>query len=470
MESCDLIVVGSGPGGYIAAIRAAQLGYSVTVIEKEESLGGVCLNWGCIPTKSLLKSAEVYSKLLKADSFGVEVSGNVSVNIAKVVARSREAVSKLGHGVAGLMKKHGIKVRQGFAQVLGGGKVAIKQKSGSSTIAAKHIILATGASARPVPGLDEKMLWTARDAMLPKALPKSLLIIGSGAIGIEFASFYSHMGSKVSIVEMQNRILPLEDKAVSEFMQKILQLQGVEILTGGSVHSLKKAGSVMQAQIKLGTQKVVTLECDNAIAAIGVIPNTHGLGLENTKATLDERGFIVTDDCCRTAEPNLYAIGDVAGPPCLAHKASHEAVMCVEGIATSDGIMKDKPHPFGVHNIPSCIYSIPQVASIGLTEEQARAQGLDVKVGVSHANCSGKAIVSGAIDGFVKVIIDSASGELLGAHMVGEEVTEMINGYVIGKQLEATDLDLLSTIFPHPTLSEMMHEAVLAALGRPLNG
>ncbi|KAF2281696.1 hypothetical protein GH714_042520 [Hevea brasiliensis] len=364
----------------------------------------------------------------------MEVSGDVSVNIAKVVARSREAVSKLGHGVAGLMKKHGIRVRQGFAQVLGGGKVAIKQKSGSSTIAAKHIILATGASARPVPGLDEKMLWTARDAMLPKALPKSLLIIGSGAIGIEFASFYSHMGSKVSIVEMQNRILPLEDKAVSEFMQKILQLQGVEILTGG------------------------------------VIPNTHGLGLENTKATLDERGFIVTDDCCRTAEPNLYAIGDVAGPPCLAHKASHEAVMCVEGIATSDGIMKDKPHPFGVHNIPSCIYSIPQVASIGLTEEQARAQGLDVKVGVSHANCSGKAIVSGAIDGFVKVIIDSASGELLGAHMVGEEVTEMINGYVIGKQLEATDLDLLSTIFPHPTLSEMMHEAVLAALGRPLNG
>ncbi|MCU7611870.1 dihydrolipoyl dehydrogenase [Anaplasma capra] len=471
MESCDFIVVGSGPGGYVAAIRAAQLGYSVTLIEKEESLGGVCLNWGCIPTKSLLKSAEVYGKLLKAGSFGIKVSGSISADITKIVTRSRDAVGKLGHGVAGLMQKHGVKVCRGYAQLLGHGKVEVKQEKGKcSTLTAKHIILATGARARLVPGLDEEMLWTAKDAMLPNALPKSLLIIGSGAIGVEFASFYSHMGSKVSIVEMQGRILPLEDKTVSESMQKILQAQGIEIITGGLVQSLRKAGPTMQAQVKLGTQKLVTLECDKAIAAIGVIPNAQELGLENTKATLDKSGFIVTNGLCGTDEPGLYAIGDVAGPPCLAHKASHEAVICVEGIAASDGILKSKPHPLALHNIPSCIYSIPQVASIGLTEEQARAQGLNIKVGVSSASCSGKAMVSGEVSGFVKVILDSDSGELLGAHMVGEEVTEMINGYVIGKKLEATDLDFLSTVFPHPTLSEMMHEAVLAALGQPING
>ncbi|MGN7678432.1 MAG: dihydrolipoyl dehydrogenase [Anaplasma sp.] len=472
MESCDFAVVGSGPGGYIAAIRAAQLGYSVTVIEKEEQLGGICLNWGCIPTKALLKSAEVYSKLLKADSFGVTVKGDISVDIAKVVSRSREAVGKLGGGVAGLMNKHGIKVLRGYARMQGGGKVSIKSGKGESVLAAKHIILATGASLRRIPGLDEKMLWTARDAMVPDSLPKSLLIVGSGAIGVEFASFYSCMGSKVSLLEMCDCILPLEDREVSAFMHKQLLSRGVEILTCGSIKSLKRNGPKMEAEIQLnnkGSATTATIQCDKVLSAIGISPNSGDLGLENTKATLDKRGYISVNDYCCTSEPGLYAIGDVAGPPCLAHKASHQAVICVENIAASAGILPERPHVLSARNIPSCIYSAPQVASIGLTEEQAKAQGFEVRVGTAWASCNGKAIVSGAVDGFAKVILDATTGELLGAHMVGEEVTEMINGYIIGKKVEATDLDLLSAVFPHPTMSEMMHEAILAALGKPLN-
>ncbi|MGN7661735.1 MAG: dihydrolipoyl dehydrogenase [Anaplasma sp.] len=469
MENCDFVVIGSGPGGYIAAIRAAQLGYSVAVIEKEGQLGGVCLNWGCIPTKALLKSAEVYSKLLKADSFGIKVKGSVSVDIAKVVSHSREAVGKLGGGVAGLMKKHGIGVLRGYARVLGGGKVSIKSGKDESVLAAKHIILATGASLRLIPGLDEKMLWTARDAMVPDSLPKSLLIVGSGAIGVEFASFYSRMGSKVSILEMQDCILPLEDREVSAFMHKQLLSHGVEILTRGSIKSLKRSGSEMEAEIQLSNKGVTTVQCDRVLSAVGISPNSGDLGLENTKATLDKGGYISVDDYCCTSEPGLYAIGDVSGPPCLAHKASHEAVICVENIAVSAGILPGRPHTLSTRNIPSCIYSAPQVASIGLTEEQAKAQGFEVRVGTARASCNGKAIVSGAVDGFAKVVLDANTGELLGAHMVGEEATEMINGYIVGKKVEATDLDFLSAVFPHPTMSEMMHEAVLAALGRPLN-
>ncbi|CAN7940067.1 unnamed protein product, partial [Ixodes pacificus] len=457
MDTYDFVVIGGGPGGYVAAIRASQLGYSVAIVEKEETLGGVCLNWGCIPTKSLLKSAEVYNTLKSAEHFGFKV-GNIELDLAQIVRRSREAVSKLAAGVSSLMKKHNIKVHRGIARLSGNKVVSVEQDKERVDLSAKHIILATGSSARSIPGLDKEILWTAREAMLPETLPESLLIIGTGAIGVEFASFYATLGSKVSMVELQERMLPLEDRAVSEFMLKNFQGRGVDVYTGSSVSEVKCNGPVMETVI-LGSGSEKKIRCDKIISAVGVQPNTKGLGIENTKIKADTAGFIIVDEYCRTDEPGIYAIGDVSGAPCLAHKASHEATICVDKIAEAEGTLDRKVHPLVKDNIPSCIYSIPQVASVGLTEESARAQGFQVKVGNFPANCSGKAVASGEVEGFVKVVLDETTGELLGAHMVGTEVTEMIHGYVVCKQLEGTSLDIASTVFPHPTLSEMMHEA-----------
>ena len=474
MKEYDFIIIGSGPGGYIAAIRAAQLGYRVAIVEREDGrLGGVCLNWGCIPTKSLLKSAELYKKMLAAGSYGICVDGKLTPDIPKIVSRSREAVSKLNNGVALLMKKNNVEVLFGHAKTLGNGKVSVSScNDGEQFFLARHIILATGGSARVPEHLDAKLMWLAKDAMVPRALPQSLLIIGSGAIGLEFASFYGALGCRITIVEMKDRILPLEDSDISSCMCEILRSQGMKIYTNSTVGALrKKAGSVVEAEIIEGSSSnsPIVERFDRVICAIGIVPNTNNLGLENTKVQLNSAGYVVTDYMCRTDEPGMYAIGDVAGVPCLAHKASHEAVICVEGIASAEGTLKKNVHPLNTSNVPSCIYTIPQVASVGMTEDQARAKGMDIKVGVSRANCNGKAIASGITDGFVKVIFCNTTGELLGAHLIGEEVTEMINGYLVCKQLEATDQDLAATIFPHPTLSEMLHSAVLSARKEPLD-
>ncbi|QJC27821.1 dihydrolipoyl dehydrogenase [Anaplasma platys] len=467
MDEFDFVVIGSGPGGYVAAIRAAQHGHTVAIVEREANLGGVCLNWGCIPTKSLLKSAELYKKLQTADQFGIITAGKIQVDLEKVVAHSRAAVKKLNYGVASLMKKYGITVITGTATLMGTSKIQVAgTRNVVTTIAAQHIILATGSKPRLLPELDANLVWTAKDAMVPQELPKSLLIVGSGAIGIEFASFYSTLGSKVTIVEMRDRILPLEDHDISDAMCKTLRAHGVDIMLNSSVKKLRKHSSGIVAEVNGSTGDVV---CDKVICAIGVVPNSADLGLNNTKAQLDSRGFIITDEHCATAEPGLYAIGDVAGPPCLAHKASHEAIICVESIAAREGKFSGHVAKLNKINIPSCIYSIPQVASIGFTELQAKEQGLDYQVGISRAYSNGKAIVSGSDNGFVKVIISPATGELLGAHMLGDEVTEMINGFIVGRQLEATDVDFAHTIFPHPTVSEMMHSAILSAWDQPLD-
>ncbi|QLL66378.1 dihydrolipoyl dehydrogenase [Anaplasma phagocytophilum str. Norway variant1] len=470
MDKYEVVIIGSGPGGYIAAIRAAQLGYKVAIVERENNLGGVCLNWGCIPTKALLKSAQLYKKILSASSFGIKITGDVEVDIQSIVAHSRDAVAKLSCGVSMLMKKNGVKVYKGCARIAGKGEIHVDNDGVKSALSAKHIILATGGRPRIATNLDTKLLWSSKDAMLPETLPKSLLIIGSGAIGIEFASFYSTLGSKVTIVEMQDRILPLEDRDISLSMHEILKNQGVDIFTACSVMDLVQSASSITAQIvNSGTKDTVTSSFERVICAIGILPNSGNLGLEDTKVQLDKGGFIITDSMCQTSEPGIYAIGDVAGPPCLAHKASHEAVICVEGIAKKDGRISTAPSTLHKNNIPSCIYSIPQIASVGLTEDAAKAQGLEIKVGISRASCNGKAIASGESEGFVKVILCSKTGELLGAHMLGSEVTEMINGYIVGRQLEATDLDIAHTIFPHPTLSEMMHSAILSAWKEPLD-
>ncbi|MFV9839062.1 MAG: FAD-dependent oxidoreductase, partial [Aaplasma endosymbiont of Hyalomma asiaticum] len=368
MKEYDVVIVGSGPGGYIAAIRAAQLGYKVAVVERESSLGGVCLNWGCIPTKSLLKSAELYKKILEAKSFGIDIIGEIRPDISAIVAHSRESVGKLNQGVAMLMKKNNIEVIPGQAKTLGKGKISVASNRGSAiSISARYIILATGGSARVPAHLDTKLLWLAKDAMVPASMPRSLLIIGSGAIGLEFASFYGALGCRVTVVEMKDRILPLEDKEVSSYMCGILRSQGMEIYTNSTVQALTGTdGSVIKAEIVKNEKasSPIVAEFDKVICAIGIVPNTSNLGLENTKVKLDRTGYVVTDSMCRTDEHGMYAIGDVAGAPCLAHKASHEAVMCVEGIASAEGRIKKNVSPLNINNIPSCIYTIPQVASV----------------------------------------------------------------------------------------------------------
>lgn len=456
MDKYDVVVIGSGPGGYIAAIRAAQLGFKTAIIEREKKLGGICLNWGCIPTKSLLRASEVYRLIKKSEEFGITVK-DVKFDIESIVKYSRSVVDKLSSGVEYLMKKNNIAVHRGFGKLAGGNAIKIDDKE----ISSKHIILAAGVRARNLPGIeaDGHLIWNAQHAMLPDKLPKSLLIIGSGAIGIEFASFYSTLGVEVTVVEIKDTILPLEDKEIANLAKEIFTKQGIKIHTNSSIKTLTKKQDSVQVQFSNNE----SLEFDRVVVAVGIQPNTENMGLENTKIKLHSSGFIEINDWCETKEANVYAIGDVAGPPCLAHKASHEAVMCVEKIAGKNA------HVLKKECIPNCTYSHPQIASIGLTEEQAKNHGYDIKIGKFYSHFNGKSIALSETEGLVKTIIDKKTGELLGAHMIGAEVTELISNFALTKHLEGTDLDIRSTIFPHPTISEMIHESVLAADNESLN-
>ncbi|WP_395681421.1 dihydrolipoyl dehydrogenase [Inquilinus sp.] len=460
--SFDVLVIGGGPGGYVAAIRAAQLGLKTALVEREH-LGGICLNWGCIPTKALLRSSEISHLLKHLDQYGFSAK-DISFDLKKVVDRSRKVASQLSGGVKHLLKKNKVPVFDGSAKLLGGGKVEVALKAGGKeTLAAKHIIIATGARARNLPGLeaDGKLIWSYKEAMVPPTMPKSLLVIGSGAIGIEFASFYRNMGAEVTVVEMLDRVLPVEDEEISAFARKQFEKQGMRILTGAKTQKLEKGADNVTATIEVGG-KTETITVDRVILAIGIDGNVENIGLENTKVKVD-RGHIVVGPYLETAEPGVYAIGDVAGAPWLAHKASHEGVICVEKIAGQH------PHPIEVTNIPGCTYCTPQVASVGLTEAKAKAAGHEVKVGRFPYIGNGKAIAMGEPEGMVKTVFDAKTGELLGAHMVGAEVTELIQGYVVAKTGELTEAELMHTIFAHPTLSEMMHESVLDAYGRAIH-
>jgi len=463
-KNFDLVVIGGGPGGYVAAIRASQLGMSVALVEANH-LGGICLNWGCIPTKALLRTSEVHHLMQHADSFGLKVS-KIEYDIKKIVERSRGVANQLSKGVQHLLKKNKVTVIDGWAKLQGAGKVLV-EKDGKKIdeIAGKSIILATGARARELPGLepDGKLIWTYKEAMVPDTMPKSLLVVGSGAIGIEFASFYRNMGVDVTVVEVMDRVLPVEDEEVSKFAQKQFEKQGMKIMTGAQVTKFDKAKDSVTVTIKNAKGGEDQVKVDRVIMAVGIVGNTENIGLEKTKVKVD-RGHIVTDEWLKTGEPNVYAIGDVTGPPWLAHKASHEGVICVEKIAGSNTV-----HPMDKSNIPGCTYCMPQVASVGLTEKAAKEKGYKVKVGKFPFQGNGKAIALGEPEGFVKTVFDEKTGELLGAHMIGAEVTEMIQGYVIAKTLETTEAELMHTIFPHPTLSEMMHESVLDAYGKVIH-
>ncbi len=459
----DVIVVGGGPGGYVAAIRAAQLGLKTAVVEREH-LGGICLNWGCIPTKALLRSAEVGHLLKHADAYGFTATG-VSFDLKKIVDRSRKVAAQLSGGVKHLLKKNKVAVFDGHGRLNGPGKLKV-EKDGKAVadLTAKHIILATGARARALPGLepDGRLIWTYKEAMVPTALPKSLLVVGSGAIGIEFASFYRNLGAEVTVVEVLPRVLPVEDAEISGLAQKAFEKQGMKILTGATVKALKKAADTVTATVETGG-KSQDITVDRVILAVGIVGNVESLGLEGTKVKV-EKTHIVTDGYGATGEPGVYAIGDLTGAPWLAHKASHEGVVCVEKIAGVKGV-----HPIDVRNIPGCTYCMPQVASVGLTEQAAKDKGHEVKVGRFPFIGNGKAIALGEPEGLVKTVFDAKTGELLGAHMIGAEVTELIQGYTIAKTMETTEAELMHTIFPHPTLSEMMHESVLAAYGRAIH-
>lgn len=458
----DLIVLGSGPGGYVAAIRAAQLGLKTAIVERE-NLGGICLNWGCIPTKALLRSAEIYHYMQHAGDYGL-IAQQISADIDAVVKRSRGVAKQLSQGVAFLMKKHKITVHMGEGKLTAPGKLEVKGEKGTETLTAKNIIVATGARARDLPfaPADGKQIWTYRHALVPPEMPKKLLVIGSGAIGIEFASFYSDMGAEVTVVEMLDRLVPVEDADVSAFLEKQLKKQGMTIHTGAGVEELKATATGVSAKIKGKDGKVESAEFSHAIVAIGIVPNTENIGLEalGVKTT---RGHIDTDAMCRTNVPGLWAIGDVTAPPWLAHKAMHESVISVEAIAGNH------PHAMDPRNIPGCTYCRPQIASVGLTEAKAKELGYEVKAGTFPFIGNGKAIALGEAEGFTKTVFDAKTGELLGAHMIGAEVTELIQGYTIGKTAELVEDDFIGTVFPHPTLSETMHEGVLAAFGRPLH-
>ena len=461
-DTYDLIVLGSGPGGYVSAIRASQLGMKVAIVERER-LGGICLNWGCIPTKALLRTSEVYHYMTHADAYGLKAD-NVGFDLGKIVDRSRKVAGQLNAGVKGLMKKNKVTVVEGFGTLTGKGKLSVKQGDKTVELEAKHIMVATGARARDLPfaKADGKRIWTYRHAMVPEVMPTKLLVIGSGAIGVEFASFYNDMGADVTIVEMLDRILPVEDAEVSEFMTKALTKQGIKILTKSGLEKLEPGANGVTAAIKDADGKVTSTEFSHAIVAIGIVPNTENIGLE-ALGVETERGHIKVDGYGRTNVEGIYAIGDVTGAPWLAHKASHEGIVCVEKIAGQN------PHPFETWNIPGCTYSRPQVASVGLTETKAKDAGHDVKVGKFPFIGNGKAIALGEAEGFIKTVFDAKTGELLGAHMVGAEVTELIQGYVIARQLETTEHELMETVFAHPTLSEMMHESTLSAYGRALH-
>ncbi len=461
VQNFDLIVLGGGPGGYVSAIRAAQLGMNTALVEREH-LGGICLNWGCIPTKALLRSSELFQLMHRADEFGLNIEG-LSFDLEKIVKRSRSIANQLSGGVSHLMKKNKITVFDGHGKLAGGGKLIVDGKS-KAELSAKHIILATGARARQLPGLesDGKLIWTYKEALVPDVMPKSLLVIGSGAIGIEFASFFNTLGAEVTVVEVLDRILPVEDVEISGFAHKAFKKQGMDLRTKTQVTKLDKGKNRVTATLESdGKSEIITVE--RVISAVGITGNVEDIGLGATKVKVD-RGHVVTDEWSRTGEPGVYAIGDLAGPPWLAHKASHEGVICVEKIAGLDNL-----HPLETTNIPGCTYCWPQIASVGLTEAAAKEAGRNVKVGHFPFIGNGKAIALGEAEGLIKTVFDSKTGELLGAHMVGTEVTELIQGYAVGKTLETTELELMHSVFPHPTLSEMMHESVLDAYGRALH-
>ncbi|MCF6293193.1 MAG: dihydrolipoyl dehydrogenase [Robiginitomaculum sp.] len=464
----DVLIIGAGPGGYVAAIRAAQLGLKTAIVEREH-LGGVCLNWGCIPTKALLRSAEVFEMIGHADQFGLSVE-KPGFDLAKIVQRSRQIAGQLSKGVQFLLKKNKVQVIDGEGRLQKGTIapiVIVKDKQNKETkYTAKHVILATGARARTIPSMglepDGKLIWTAREAMVPKTMPKSLLVIGSGAIGIEFASFYQSFGCKVTVVEMLDRVLPVEDAEISEFAHKAFTKQGMEILTGAQVKAIVKKPNSVVAEIAMKDGKTKKLETERVIIAIGIEANTDKIGLNKLGVKLD-RGHVQVDQFSKTNVVGLYAIGDITAPPWLAHKASHEGVICVEKIAG------ENPHPLNHANIPGCTYCRPQIASVGLTEQQAKDKNLKIRVGRFPFIGNGKAIALGEAEGLIKTIFDAKTGELLGAHMVGTEVTELIAGFVIGRNLETTEAELLETVFAHPTLSEMMHESVLNAYDRSIH-
>jgi dihydrolipoamide dehydrogenase len=462
-QNFDLIVVGGGPGGYVAAIRAAQLGMKAAVVEREH-LGGICLNWGCIPTKALLRSSEINHLLHHLPEYGF-AADNIRFDLDRVVKRSRAVAKQLSSGVGHLLKKNKVTVFDGQGRLAGKQAVAV-EKGGkpAAVLQSPHIILATGARARQLAGMetDGKLIWSYKDAMVPPAMPKSLLVIGSGAIGIEFASFFRNMGADVTVVEVLDRVLPVEDEEISVFARKAFEKQGMKIITSASVKSVAKGADNVTAHIA-SNGKTEEITVDRAISAVGIVGNVEDIGLEGTGVKVD-RTHVLIDEYCRTGEPGVYAIGDLCGPPWLAHKASHEGVVCVEKIAGLNDV-----HPIDWTNIPGCTYCRPQVASVGLTEARAKADGHEVKVGRFPFIANGKAIAMGEPEGMVKTVFDSGTGELLGAHMVGAEVTEMIQGYVIARTLESTETDLMHTVFPHPTISETMHEAVLDAYDRAIH-
>ena len=459
--SFDLIVIGAGPGGYVAAIRGAQLGMKVAVVEREH-LGGICLNWGCIPTKAMLRSSEVFHLMHRAKEFGLKAD-NIGYDLDAVVKRSRGIAGQLSSGIGHLMKKNKVTVFMGEATIPAKGHVSVKGEKGAQELTANNIVLATGARARELPGLeaDGDLVWTYKTALTPPRMPKKLLVIGSGAIGIEFASFYNTLGADTTVVEVMDRVLPVEDEEISAFAKKSFEKQGMKILQKAMVKKLDRSKGKVTAHIEKDG-KIITQDFDTVISAVGIVGNVEGLGLGELGVKLD-RTHVVTDEYCRTGVDGLYAIGDIAGAPWLAHKASHEGVMVADLIA-------GKPaHPVKPETIAGCTYCHPQVASVGYTEAKAKELGYDIKVGRFPFIGNGKAIALGEAEGLVKTIFDAETGELLGAHMIGAEVTEMIQGYVIGRQLETTEEDLMNTVFPHPTLSEMMHESVLDAYDRVIH-
>jgi len=460
----DVVIVGGGPGGYVTAIRSAQLGLKTALVERKH-LGGICLNWGCIPTKALLRSAEIYRNMAHAKDYGLSAE-KIGFDLDKVVQRSRKVSKQLSNGVGYLMKKHKVQVFDGEGRLNGPGKLAVaKDGKDVAALTAKHIILATGARARTLPGFepDGKFVWTYMEALVPDIMPKSLLVVGSGAIGIEFASFFRTFGAEVTVVEVLPQILPVEDAEIAGLARKQFEKEGIRIVTGAKVTDLKKGKADVTAVVEDDKGGKSEIKAERVISAVGVVGNVENLGLEGTKVKT-ERGCIVTDEYGRTGEPGVYAIGDVAGPPMLAHKASHEGIICIEKIAG----LKDV-HPMDRNRIPGCTYCHPQIASVGITEAAAKKAGREIKVGRFPFIGNGKAIALGEPDGMIKTVFDSRTGELLGAHMVGAEVTELIQGYVVAMGLETTEAELIETIFPHPTLSEMMHESVLDAYDRVIH-
>ena len=462
-DNYDVVVIGSGPGGYVAAIRAAQLGFRAAIVERD-ALGGICLNWGCIPTKALLRSAEIYETIQHAADYGLKVE-KASFDAEAIVKRSRQVAAQLSGGVTFLMKKNKVDVIEGSGSLADEGKVSVKDKSGKTReIGARNVILATGARARVIEGLepDGKTVWTYREAMVPKAIPKSLIVIGSGAIGIEFASFYRAFGAEVTVVEVLDRILPVEDEEISKEATRAFRKRGIRILTGAKIENTDISDKGAKIAITADGKRE-TLEAEKVISAVGIVGNVENLGLEKAGVKV-ERTHVAVNEWLETGVKGIYAIGDLAGPPWLAHKASHEGVIAVERIAGVKGL-----HPMNVNRIPGCTYSSPQIASVGLTEAKAKEMGHEVRVGRFPFKANGKAIALGETGGFVKTVFDARTGELLGAHMIGPEVTELIQGYGIAMSLETTEAEMMHTVFAHPTLSEAMHEAVLDAYGRVLH-